>query len=336
MDRRRAPGNRPASSEEVQCWSQAASSLNTLNEVYSTPQTKETIGRANRLIAVWPEDDVLPIDGYEGLKRTAKKLMSALSEIRHTSDREIRALDETIEHLGVIIALRKHSEATQPARDSRLTDKAPAKRAGSLDRRTHKRARGDSPAVNGGSVPPVAAARGVSVTLPNRSPAPLIPFSRDPKLRREALAKQLPLQEGRKVAFHPPQNKAGASATDEGDAWIMAIVVKYIVRDAEPSETGPAVEYNTTLRGIIPLPDADAPPTSAAHLNAYPEFPRGSAVLALYPDTSCFYRAEVVASPRDLAREKKMTVPSYKLKFDDDENQEHIVPAHVVVEWPMV
>ena len=119
-------------------------------------------------------------------------------------------------------------------------------------------------------------------------------------------------------------------------------------------------EYNTTLRGIIPLPDADAPPTSAAHLNAYPEFPRGSAVLALYPDTSCFYRAEVVASPRDLAREKvslidphlfarsyfalhtltcivqKMTVPSYKLKFDDDENQEHIVPAHVVVEWPMV
>ena len=142
-----------------------------------------------------------------------------------------RALDETIEHLGVIIALRKHSEASQPARDSRLTDKVPAKRAGSLDRRTHKRARGDSPAVNGGSVPPVAAARGVSVTLPNRSPAPLIPFSRDPKLRREALAKQLPLQEGRKVAFHPPQNKAGASATDEGDAWIMAIVVKSINAD---------------------------------------------------------------------------------------------------------
>ncbi|KAL1748430.1 SGF29 tudor-like domain-containing protein [Schizophyllum fasciatum] len=336
MDRRRAPGNRPASSEEVQCWSQAATSLNALNEVFSTPQTKETIGRANRLISVWPEDDLLPIDGYEGLKRTAKKLMSALSDIRQTSDREIRAIDDTIEHLGVIVALRKHSETAPASRDSRLTEKAPAKRAGSLDRRTHKRARGDSPAVNGGSVPPTAAARGVSVTLPARSPAPMIPFSRDPKLRREALSKQLPLQEGRKVAFHPPQNKAGASATDEDNAWIMAIVVKYIVRDAEPSETGPAVEYNTTLRGIIPLPDADAPPTSAAHLNAYPEFTKGSAVLALYPDTSCFYRAEVVASPRDLAKEKKTNVPSYKLKFDDDENQEHIVPAHVVVEWPMV
>jgi hypothetical protein len=56
---------------------------------------------------------------------------------------------------------------------------------------------------------------------------------------------------------------------------------------------------NTTLRAIIPLPDLNAPPTSAAHLNAYQEFPAGSTVMALYPDTSCFYRAEVIASPRD-------------------------------------
>jgi hypothetical protein len=58
--------------------------------------------------------------------------------------------------------------------------------------------------------------------------------------------------------------------------------------------------YNTTLRAIIPLPDLTAPPTSAAHLNAYQEFPTGSTVMALYPDTSCFYRAEVISSPRDL------------------------------------
>lgn len=58
--------------------------------------------------------------------------------------------------------------------------------------------------------------------------------------------------------------------------------------------------YNTTLRAIIPLPDPTAPPTSAAHLNAYQEFPASSTVMALYPDTSCFYRAEVISSPRDL------------------------------------
>lgn len=56
--------------------------------------------------------------------------------------------------------------------------------------------------------------------------------------------------------------------------------------------------YPTTLRAIIPLPDPNALPTSAAHLNAYRQFPANSTVMALYPDTSCFYRAEVIASPQ--------------------------------------
>lgn len=58
--------------------------------------------------------------------------------------------------------------------------------------------------------------------------------------------------------------------------------------------------YNTTLRAIIPLPDPSAQPDSAEHLNAYPLFTAGSTVMALYPDTSCFYRAEVIASPKDV------------------------------------
>jgi hypothetical protein len=58
--------------------------------------------------------------------------------------------------------------------------------------------------------------------------------------------------------------------------------------------------YNTTLRSIIPLPDPTAPQNSASHQSAYPVFPAGSTVMALYPDTSCFYRAEVVASPSDM------------------------------------
>ena len=60
--------------------------------------------------------------------------------------------------------------------------------------------------------------------------------------------------------------------------------------------------YNTTLRGIIPLPDMTAPPDSASHLNAYPEFSARSTVMALYPDTSCFYRAEVLESPADMTK----------------------------------
>ena len=55
--------------------------------------------------------------------------------------------------------------------------------------------------------------------------------------------------------------------------------------------------YKTTLKAILPLPDPDAPTGSPAHLSLYPEFPVGSTVMALYPDTSCFYRAEVIATP---------------------------------------
>lgn len=58
--------------------------------------------------------------------------------------------------------------------------------------------------------------------------------------------------------------------------------------------------YNTTLRSIIPLPDPNAPTNSASHPSAYPIFPAGATVMALYPDTSCFYRAEVLASPSDM------------------------------------
>lgn len=66
--------------------------------------------------------------------------------------------------------------------------------------------------------------------------------------------------------------------------------------------------YNTTLRAIIPLPDPNAPPESAAHLNAYPTFTAGSTVMALYPDTSCFYRAEVIAGPRDLQPAARVSI----------------------------
>lgn len=64
-------------------------------------------------------------------------------------------------------------------------------------------------------------------------PSPVVPFSREPKARREALAKQLPLQEGRKVAFHPPAGKAADGSNADGDenTWILAVVTKCINQD---------------------------------------------------------------------------------------------------------
>jgi len=60
-----------------------------------------------------------------------------------------------------------------------------------------------------------------------------MPFSREPKARREALARQLPLQEGRKVAFHPPAGKAadGSNADADENTWILAVITKCINQD---------------------------------------------------------------------------------------------------------
>lgn len=64
-------------------------------------------------------------------------------------------------------------------------------------------------------------------------PSPAIPFSREPKARREALAKQLPLQEGRKVAFHPPAGKTadGSIVDTDENTWILAVITKCINQD---------------------------------------------------------------------------------------------------------
>ncbi|EEB90918.1 hypothetical protein MPER_10813, partial [Moniliophthora perniciosa FA553] len=295
--------------------------------IYAKSATQDNIGRVNRLISAWPPDDVVPAEGFDSLKTTYKKLSLALNEIQDISRDEIQAIDGAMERLDVLIALRKATESS------------------SLDKR-NKRPRASSPASTPTPTSQQSASnRGVSITLPARA-SPLPSFNKEPKARREALAKQLPLKEGRKVAFHPPPNK-NAGATEPDDNWILAVVTKcihadknrYEVHDPEPQENGePGLHYNTTLRNIIPLPDPNAPPGSASSLSAYREFPAGSTVMALYPDTSVFYRAEVVATPQDLQPSGRgnnsMYMPTYKVKFDDDDNQEHLVSAQWVVEWP--
>ncbi|KAN0087469.1 Translin [Tylopilus felleus] len=317
MDRRRS-STRPASSEEIEYWSHASKSLETLSGIYANQTSIETIGRVNRLMAMWPTDDSLAAESYETLKTNYKRLSSALKEVRRNSEEEIEALNGAIEHVSVLFALRKASETPQEKRN--------------------KRPRPPSPSPTSTSVtPPVTAAQRATVAAPARGstgPSPVVTFSREPRARREALAKQLPLQEGRKVAFHPPAGKtADGSVVDvDENTWILAVITKCINQDKN------RCCYNTTLRAIIPLPDPNAPPNSAAHPNAYQEFPAGSIVMALYPDTSCFYRAEVVASPRDIQPSGRGTsskhISMYKLKFEDDDDQEHSVLAQWVVEWP--
>ncbi|KAK7048358.1 SAGA-associated factor 29 [Favolaschia claudopus] len=334
-DRRRAISTRPASSEELDCWSHAATSLTNLSTIYSNAATIETIGRVNRLISVWPADDTLPAQGLDNVKQIYRKLYSGLEEIQTTSDREIKAIDDAIERLDVLIALRKAPESAE---------------------KRMKRPRPPSPSSTPVPSAPTVVVPRVSITLPARNsvgPSSANAFSRAPKA---LLAKQLPLQEGRKVAFHQPSGKPSAGGKPTGNSnaspdtgennWILAVVVRclnndkhrYEVQDPEPQEDGqPGLCYNTTLKAIIPLPDPNAPAGSPSHLSSYHEYPPGSTVMALYPDTSCFYRAEVISTPKYSQQAGRATPSSkhiYKLKFEDDDNQEHAVSAEWVVEWP--
>ncbi|KAI5986159.1 SGF29 tudor-like domain-containing protein [Pisolithus albus] len=288
---------------EIDCWSRAGKSLAALSSNYANSNAAGTIERS-----------------YETLKTNYKKLSSALKEVRSNAEDEARVLDDAIEQVGILIALRKASESYP-------------------QEKRNKRPRPPSPSPTA-MVASATGARATQAARGSMGPVPAIPFSREPRARREALAKQLPLQEGRKTAD-------GSNADGDENTWILAVITKcinqdknrYEVQDVEPQEDGqPGQCYNTTLRAIIPLPDPSAPPNSASHPNAYQEFSAGSTVMALYPDTSCFYRAEVVAAPSDLHPPGRGVsskhISMYKLKFEDDDDQVHSVLAQFVVEWP--
>ncbi|KAK2465189.1 hypothetical protein APHAL10511_002543 [Amanita phalloides] len=319
---------RPATSEELDSWSRTAESLRVLASKYDRPTTLESLEKVNRLISAWPTDDTIPAEGLEGVKVIHRKLAPGITEVKLAAEEELKAIDHAIEQLGILLALRRAPEQVSSEK--------------------RKRPRAPSPSA------PVAIQlgnnRSVSITLPAR-PSPTGSVSREVKSRKEALAKQLPLQQGRKVAFRPGGDKSANSGADADEStWILALVTrcisaekhKYEVQDAEPQEDGqPGLLYTTSLRTIIPLPDPNAPAGSPAHVNSYQEFPAGSTVMALYPDTSCFYRAEVIATPKDLqptgrAPSLSKHMPMYKLKFEDDDNQEHSVAAQWVVEWPNI
>jgi len=325
MDRRRGVNSRPATSEEVEYWAQVAEAIRVVTNKYPINSTTETIGRVNRLISAWPTDDTLPAEGFDAVKQTFKRLTNGLHEVEASANQEQKALDDAIELIEILKALRKAPE-----------DLPPEKR--------NKRQRGTSPS-NGPASGLNPVRNTVSITLPARgSVGPSGVTARDTKVRKDSRGER-PLQEGRKVAFHPPPNKGAGGDSDE-NTWILALITKcissnkYEVQDAEPQEDGqPGVTYITTPKSMIPLPDPNALPGSMAHVSSYQEFAGGATVMALYPDTSCFYRAEVISTPKEMqpsgrAAPSSKYMPMYKLKFEDDDNQEHPVAAQWVVEWP--
>ncbi|CDZ98577.1 phosphoprotein phosphatase [Phaffia rhodozyma] len=157
-----------------------------------------------------------------------------------------------------------------------------------------------------------------------------VPFSkRDSRERKQTYAAQLPLTPGRRVAFKMHQKPAGVSAADrtdepdEGEGWILAVVKRCLHQDTNRLT-------NTTFKTLIPLPDPTVPANHPSHPNAYAPHPVGSFVMAIFPDTTSFYKAVV----RGSVKAKPTGLAKYLVTFDDDDNQVREMDVSDVVEWP--
>lgn len=130
-----------------------------------------------------------------------------------------------------------------------------------------------------------------------------------------------PLPIGAEVAFR--LRKTRPTSEEE---WIQCEVTKiyndgarYEVRDPEPDENGnPGQTFKAIPRDLLPIP------TSPQQINSLPPYPVGAQVLARYPETTTFYRAEVVGTKRD---------GKCRLKFEgeEEENKEQEVERRVVL-----
>ncbi|KAK1830871.1 SAGA-associated factor 29 [Podospora conica] len=128
---------------------------------------------------------------------------------------------------------------------------------------------------------------------------------------------------GQDVVFKPkPQ------ATAESTEWMMGKVQqvlgegkarRYKVQDADPDiPPGDRVEYKTSASNMIPIPPAGT---------ELPDLDKGKTVLALYPDSTTFYKAEVMG--RDAATGR------VSLRFEGEEKSDtfQLVERRYVVEY---
>lgn len=109
--------------------------------------------------------------------------------------------------------------------------------------------------------------------------------------------------------------------TDAIPIWLAGLLIyvdcRYDVQDPEPNENGEqGAVYKTTAASLIPIPQAGT---------SLPFFPPGKQVLARYPDTTTFYRAEVMGSKKDV----------YRLKFEGEEDDKEMdVARRFVLDIP--
>ncbi|KAI9480831.1 MAG: SGF29 tudor-like domain-containing protein [Benjaminiella poitrasii] len=128
------------------------------------------------------------------------------------------------------------------------------------------------------------------------------------------------LPKGTTVAAKQPKEK------DKNEEWILAVVIqyhadknKYQVEDVDQDDYGEKQRYMLSPRYVIPV-------RSSEEARSLPEIPAQKDVLALYPGTTCFYKAIVIAPPS-----KSKEIKNYRVQFEDDNDEvKYVMPEHVL------
>ncbi|KAL4915931.1 SGF29 tudor-like domain-containing protein [Aspergillus aurantiobrunneus] len=217
---------------------------------------------------------------------------------------------DVIKNLGLLTALRQASEA-----------EAPMSRAASLSKSRKKRndmdgSAADSPGPSGGlsdksNRTKNGTQRSTSVSSTQVRDNVQVKIEEGTESAKGTLAERNgQLAVGAEVVFKHNKNKQGVEG--EGIQCIIKGITgegtkkRYDVQDPEPNENGEqGAVYKTTAVSLIPIPRMGS---------TLPSFSVGKQVLARYPDTTTFYRAEVMGSKKD----------TYRLKFEGEEDDKEM------------
>lgn len=299
-------------SEELQLWFAVRQNLRTLEKIRIASVDKAASAENLRTDLVSLKEKRETGDEYRTKRR---KLDDICHDLTSRTKDELAAIESAQEKLGILVALRSSADGAASRSSTPRKDLASK--------------------VKSGTPTPAGRRAGGPLGPSNLSSSSTPSSGSANRGRRETLTAQHPLTAGRKVAVLP-------SKTNEESDWLKASVIsfaksanEYTVQDDD--EPGPEGTYKVGMDNIIPLPiSLQTMPAS--------DYPVGSRVLGMYPDTSCFYGATVKSGGPGLTRnanlaklvkkEAEMLEAKYNLEFDDDNGEIRQVPAWLVVQGP--
>ncbi|KAI9886938.1 MAG: SAGA HAT/Core module component [Watsoniomyces obsoletus] len=291
--------------EERNLWTQISTALRNLKNTHvrAAEISKSIVETEEKLTVLTVAD----IDVLQELYREAFKLAEDEQQILNDDPSGV------IQRISLLSALRSASENEPPRA-------IPNVKSRNLKRKFEADGRADSPGPSPAGAAPAGHAR-VKASSGRSGSVPFTP--RDAKESSSSKTDETPSTsngptDGRGAAAEKAgllvknaevAYKQGRQKGAEGD-WIQCIIInvsgegknkRYDVQDPEPDEQGaPGQIYRASAASLVPIPPVGA---------ALPDYPKGKQVLARYPDTTTFYRAEVMGMKRD----------SCRLKFEGEE-----------------